>query len=205
VHFLRNEFAMRPSLEKQITALGWLWHGVGVATLIAVIATYLYFIAMPLAAKEDLSQQRIAQLDAMLRQANHVQSDHTAFQAELTSLKQSVQETQRRLPRELREDEFLAEVRQVATKTGIELGLYQLGMVEEMESYSKADLTFQCQGNFASICRFLDEIDHFARITEISNLQIETSDNFNRYPLQVTFVLYFGGSNHDRSMSGEAL
>lgn len=196
---------MRPSLEKQISTLGWLWHGVGGATVIAVIAAYLYFVAMPLAAKEDMSQHRIMQLEAMLHKANQVQSDHKALQTELISLKQSVEETQRRLPRELREDEFLTEVRQVATKTGIELGQYQLGMVEEMESYSKAELTFQCHGNFASICRFLDEIDHFARITEISNLQIETSDNFHRYPLQVTFVLYFGGSNHDRSMSGEVL
>ncbi len=196
---------MRPSLEKQITALGWLWHGAGVTCVIAMVAAYLSFVAMPLAAKDDLSHQRITQLEAMLRKADQVRSDHTAFKTELASLKQSVEDTQRRLPTELREDEFLAQVRKVATKSRIELGQYQLGMVEELESYSKAELTFQCHGNFASICRFLDEVDHFARITEISNLQIETSNNFNRYPLQVTFVLYFGGTNHDRRMSGEAL
>ena len=205
MQFLRVESSMRPSIEKQMTALGWLLHGVGVATVIAVVGAYLWFVAMPLSERKASCQQRIEQLESMLGKATQVQTDHNTFKTELASLKQSVEETQRRLPRELREEEFLAQVREVATKTGIELGQYQLGMVEDLESYSKANLTFQCHGNFASICRFLDEVDHFARITEISNLQIETSDNFNRYPLQVTFVLYFGGSNHDRSMSGEVL
>ena len=80
-----------------------------------------------------------------------------------------------------------------------------MGMISELESYSQAELTFQCKGSYASICQFLHEIDHLARITEISNLQIESADNFHSYPLQVTFVLYFGGATHDRSMKGEVL
>ncbi len=195
---------MRTSLENQITTLGWLLHGTGVLALVAMLGAYAWCVALPLQESSKAGEQRITQLEAMLAKAPQVRAEHLGYQGELDTLRRSVAETQRRLPQELREDEFLDHVRVAAGKTGVEVGAYQLGAIQKLESYSKAELTFQCQGSFASICRFLDEIDHFARITEISNLQIESTENFAHYPLQVTFVLYFGGSNHDRR-KGEVL
>jgi Tfp pilus assembly protein PilO len=196
---------MRRSIEKQISTLGWMLHGLGVAMLALGVLAYAWFLAMPLNAQQELSESRISQLQAMLSKSKQVRREHNKLHNELDSLKKSVEETQKRLPRELGESEFLEQVRAVAIRTGVELGEYHLGTIEQLESYSKAELTLQCQGNYASICRFLDEIDHFARLTEVSTLQIESTDNFNRYPFQVSFVLYFGGSNHDRSMRGEVL
>jgi Tfp pilus assembly protein PilO len=194
---------MRRSIEKQVSALGWMLHGLGVAMLALGVFAFLWFVAMPLHARQELSESRSTQLEVMLSKSSQIHHQHEELQVELASLKKSVEETQKRLPRELGEGAFLEQVRQVAVRTGIELGEYQLGTTEELESYSKAQLTFQGHGNYASICRFLDEIDHLASLTEVSNLQIESADNFNSYPFQVTFVLYFGGSNHDRSMRGD--
>lgn len=196
---------MRRSIEKQILTLGWMLHGLGVALLALSVLAYGWFLAMPLNAQQELSESRISQLQAMLSKSKQVRREHTKLHHELDSLKKSVEETQKRLPRELGESEFLEQVRAVAVRSGVELGEYHLGTIVQLESYSKAELTLQCQGNYASICRFLDEIDHFARLTEVSTLQIESTDNFNRYPFQVSFVLYFGGSNHDRSMREEVL
>jgi Tfp pilus assembly protein PilO len=196
---------MRRSIEKQVSALGWMLHGLGVAMLAVGVLAYVWFVAMPLHERHELSESRMTQLQLMLSKSNQIHHEHEELHGELASLKKSVEETQKRLPRELGEGEFLEQVRQVAVRTGIELGEYQLGTTEQLESYSKAELTFHCHGNYASICRFLDEIDHLARLTEVSNLQIESADNFNRYPFQVSFVLYFGGSNHDRSMRGDVL
>ena len=196
---------MRNPIEKQIATLGWVLHGVGVLTAALGVGVFVQFGFVPLADDQQLCDQRILQLELMLAKAAKVQAEHQNRQVELASLKESVVETQRRLPGELREHEFLDQVRAVASTTGVELGEYQLGAIVELASYSKADLTFQCHGSFASFCRFLNEINHLARITEISNLQIETTDNSSRYPLQVTFVLYFGGVTHDRNMRGNVL
>jgi Tfp pilus assembly protein PilO len=196
---------MLRSIEKQISALGWMLHGAGLTVLVLTVLCYAWFVAIPLNSRQELSESRINQLQAMLGKSRQVHRDHEKLHHELSSLKKSVEETQKRLPRELGEAQFLEQVRAVAIRTGIEMGEYHLGTIEELESYSKAQLTLQCQGNYASICRFLDEIDHFARLTEVSSLQIESSDNFNRYPFQVSFVLYFGSSNHDRSMRGDVL
>lgn len=196
---------MRRTIEKQVSALGWALHAVGVTILSVCVAAYLWFVAMPLHEQHKLSESRIDQLQTMLSKSMQVHREHDKLHDELMSLKKSVEETQKRLPRELGEGQFLEQVRAVAERMGVEVGEYHLGTTEDLESYSKAELTLQCHGNYASICRFLDEIDHFARLTEVSNLQIESTDNFNRYPFQVSFVLYFGGSNHDRSMRGEVL
>lgn len=196
---------MRKLIEKQMTTLGWVLHGVGMLTAALLVGAFFQFGLWPLTENKQLREQRISQLESMLAKASQTQAEHHDRQIELVSLKESVAETQRRLPAELREHEFLDQVRTVASTTGIELGEYHLGDIVELESYCKAELTFQCHGSFASICQFLDEIDHLARITEISNLQLETTENFNRYPLQVTFVLYFGGVTHDRNMRGDVL
>jgi Tfp pilus assembly protein PilO len=180
-------------------------HGAGLLCVASVVAAYGWFVIKPLVEHERLCQQRIAQLETLLAKTPKVRQENRAFHAELASLRHTVEETQRRLPTELREREFVAQVRQVAAKSGMEVSDYQMGLTTELESYSQAEVTFQCKGSYASICQFLDEIDHLARITEISNLQIESADNFHSYPIQVTFVLYFGGRTHDRSMKGDVL
>jgi Tfp pilus assembly protein PilO len=191
--------------KNSINKLRWAMHVVCFVCVVGFVAAYGWFVFKPLREHEQACQQRIAHLKQLLVQAPKVRQENRAFHAELTSLKHTVEETRRRLPQKIQEHEFIEQVRQVATKLGMEVGDYQLGLVTELQSYSQAEVTFQCKGSYASICQFLDEIDHFARITEISNLQIESGDNFHSYPLQVTFVLYFGGSTHDRSMKGDVL
>lgn len=191
--------------DKSLKTLGWLLHGAGLTCVIALLVTYGYLVGGPLADHKELCQQRIAQLEQLLEKAPQVRQENAALRAELASLRKSVAETHSRLPSELRDREFVDEVHQAAVRAGVEVDAYQVGAVTERQSYSQAELTFDCRGSYASICKFLDEIDHFTRITEITNLQIDASDNFRSYPLQVTFVLYFGKSTHDRSIRGDVL
>ena len=135
---------MRPSIEKQISALGWVLHGVGLAVAVVVIAAlHLVRGSDRLRKTRMICQQRIDQLEAMLKLADHEFKRTQEIQTELVSLKQSVEETQRRLPRELSEDEFLAQVRQDGQRRqASSCGEYQLGLVDDLESYSKARLDF---------------------------------------------------------------
>lgn len=196
---------MQSRIESSINTLGWILHGACFVCVVGFVATYGWFVFKPLMDHEQICQHRIAQLKELLAKTPQARQENRAFHAELASLKHTVEETQRRLPHELCQHEFAEQVRHIANKTGMEVGDYQMGLITELESYSQAEMTFQCKGSFASICQFLDEIDHLARLTEISSLQIESSDNFHSYPVQVTFVLYFGGVTHDRSMKGEVL
>ncbi len=194
---------MHNKTDKQIARLNWCLHGAGLVILVVCLGAFVQIALKPLAASRAAAESRVDQLEALLARAPQVQHEHQTLRASLAELKESVATTHQRLPSEMREHEFLDQVRTAAQTTGIELGEYQLGTVEDLASYSKVELTFACEGSFASICRFLDQIDHLARIAEVSNLQIQSADNFNRYPHQVTFVLYFGGAAHDRTMRGD--
>jgi Tfp pilus assembly protein PilO len=191
--------------ESSINKLGWAMHGVCLVCVAGIVAAYGWFVFMPLKEYEQDCQQRIVQLQELLVHTPKVRQENRAFNAELASLKHTVEETQRRLPQELREHEFMDQVKQVANTSGMEVVNYQLGLTTELESYSQVEVTFQCKGSYASICQFLDEIDHLSRITEVANLQVESADNFHSYPMEVTFVLYFGGATHDRSRKGDVL
>ena len=191
--------------DRSLSTLGWLLHGVGLTCAIALLVAYGYLVGGPLADHRQLCQQKVTQLEELMKKVPQVRQENAALLAELVSLQQSVDETQRRLPPELREQEFIEEVRRVASQADVEMRNSHVGSITEHQSYSQAELTFECIGSYASICRFLNEIDHFTRITEIANLQIEVGDNFHSYPLQVTFVLYFGKSTHDRHMRGDVL
>lgn len=196
---------MTNPVQNSIKTLSWLLHGISIVCVGSILAAYGWFVLKPLIESEQVCRQRIGQLETLLVRAPKVRQENRAFNAELASLKHTVEETQRRLPSELREHEFVEQIRAVAADSNMNIGDYQLGLTTELESYSQTELTLQCTGSYASICRFLDKIDHLARITEISNLQIESNDNFHSYPVQVTFVLYFGGVTHDRSMKGDVL
>lgn len=196
---------MRLTRERSLKTLGWLLHGAGLACVIALLVAYGYLVGGPLVEHKQLCQQRISQLEQLLEKSPLVRQENATLRAELAALRKSVAETQGRLPSELHDREFVDEVHQAAVRAGVEVSAYHVGSVTERQSYSQAELTFDCRGSYASICKFLDEIDHFTRITEITNLQIDAGDNFRSYPLQVTFVLYFGKSTHDRSIRGNVL
>lgn len=196
---------MRNSQDKQVELLGWALHAAGCLTVIAIVGAYFAFVTRPLNAQMDQCDIRVSQLKLLHERGPQVRAAYSQSQEELQSLKESVEETLLRLPENLEDEEFIAQVKSVALATGVEIVGYQMGSTEQLTSYSKAELTFQCNGSFASICRFLDEVDHLPRLTEVSRLEIETDKNLERYPLQVDFVLYFGGSSHDRSMRGGVL
>ena len=192
-------------LDNHIRSLGWALHGAGCLAAFAVVGAYYGFVTLPLNGEMEQDALRVVQLEALNARAPEVRRTYRLKQAELRSLEESVADTLLRLPAKLDEQEFLEQVKLVAQASDIEVVGSQIGLAEQLESYSKAEVTFQCHGSFASICRFLDGISHLPRLTEVARLQIETDKNVERYPVQVTFALYFGSTSHDRSRSGEAL
>ncbi|TWU29455.1 type 4a pilus biogenesis protein PilO [Bythopirellula polymerisocia] len=196
---------MRNYQEKQVASLGWALHVAGVLVVLVFVGAYFALVTRPLNTQLDQSTSRVAQLKEVLKRAPQVRSAYSQSKAELQALKASVEETLLRLPAELDENEFIEQVNSVALASGVKIVGHQSGLTERLESYSKAYVTFQCKGSFASICRFLHGIDHLPRLTEVSQLEIESDKYLERYPIQVNFVLYFGGNSHDRSMRGEVL
>jgi len=189
---------MKPSLPTRPNSTNWLLHIAGLSILSVTAGGYYAFVYNPLVEANEHRSQRITQLERLLSASTEVEQQHEALRQELRTLKHSVETTHRRLPSDLQEGEFISEVQEIANSVGLEIEDYHLGEWEELANYSKAEVSLQCRGSYASICKFLDAIDHLARITEISTLELASHHNFESYPVYVTFVLYYGATAHDR-------
>jgi len=183
----------------------WIFQFAGVVIVEVVLGKYYLLVFCPISAQRKEHDRRIAEFTEVLKQSGEVQQRHESLRKELAELRSSVKFTHRRLVTNLREEDFLDEVRTIAENLDFELKDYRLGSKESMTKYSKAEISLQCSGSFAGICRFLYEIDQLSRITEISSLELESSTNFGGYPFQVSFVLYFGATSNDRSMKERVL
>lgn len=177
----------------------------GVATLLLAVGLFHRFVISPYVRQCDLDQRRSDQLIELGNRADAVRTKHRQLKAELVTLQKSVEDTLQRLPAASEEYQFVAQVEEVAQANRVEITNSMIGNVERGESLSRAYVTFECIGSFASICRFLDGIDHLTRLTEVARLEIEPGENLQRYPFQATFVLYFTGNSHDRTMRGGIL
>ncbi len=196
---------MRIKHNNQYALLGWSLHGLGILLFGGVCGAYYWAAICPLEARATMRAQHTEQLQLLLQRAEDFRARHHQLSADLNTLRESVATTLKRLPIELGEDQFIEQVRSIASGTGIAVAEHHIGTVKRLENFGEAEIAFICNGSFGSICRFLDSVSHLSRLTEISRLEIEPGVNSTGYSFQVTFVLYFGGSTHDRHSRGEVL
>jgi Tfp pilus assembly protein PilO len=128
----------------------------------------------------------------------------------LQGLQRTATETHQRLPALPLDREFVSEVRQVADRVGMEILDHRLSPQQKVATHSQTEVSFRCRGSYASICKFLSEIEQLARLTKVSKLELESDDYLDRYPFQVSFVLYYGLATNDTNerraeLSGDRL
>ncbi len=177
--------------------LGWALHAAGVATLALVVCAYYFFVYQRLEIRRQSDSQRIDQLTTLLGESALVQRENRDLQQELNSLEASIAAIRERLPHKLRREEFTGDLYRIAQEVGLHVLEFRWGATEVTPSYTQAKVQLECDGSFASICRFLDELSQLTRITDIAQLQLKTDTESPNRPFQVTLVLHYGIDSHD--------
>jgi Tfp pilus assembly protein PilO len=177
--------------------VGWALHAAGVATVVVVITAYYFFVYQQLETRKQSDLLRIEQLRTLLSHSATVQRQNLDQQQKLQSLEDSISAIRERLPHELRQTQFSDELNRVAEEAGVEVLQLNWGAPEVTPSYTQAVVQLECDGSYDSICRFLDKVSQLTRITDISQLQLESDPESQNRPLQVTFVLYYGVDSHE--------
>ncbi len=177
--------------------VGWALHAVGVTTLVLMVAAYHFLVYQRLEIRRQSDSQRIEQLTTLLSDSTAVQRENRDLQQELNALEASIATIRERLPHELRREEFTGELNRVAQEVGLHVLELRWGVTEVTPSYTQAEVQLECDGSYASVCRFLDEVSQLTRITDIAQLQLEADTESRNHPFQVTFVLYYGVDSHD--------
>ena len=131
--------------------------------------------------------------------------DRLLNRVELEKLEIETASMRSRLPQDLQKSQFESSLRNAAATTAFKFGAAQWKPSATTSTHSRAEVTVTGNGSFASICKFLNEINQLARITKISSLALETSNESASYPLEVTFVLVYGIESNDTDRTGGVL
>ena len=178
--------------------LDWGLHALGATLILILCACFYKFVYCSLLEDKLASIQRAQQLEMLLTSADSVQSEYLSLRNELQELKKAVAETRSRLPRNIEEEEFLAQTQQAAKDVGLQIIHYHSELNENSIGLQSAEIRLTCIGSYASTCRFLEKVNQFARVIETAKLSVESDVNSDRYPVQISFVLYYGAESHDK-------
>jgi Tfp pilus assembly protein PilO len=182
---------MNFSNEDGNQSVGWALHFAGAAFVALVITGYYYFVYQGLALRQENDASRIDQLSLLLSESAAVQHENHKLQLELNALAAVVAEIRNRLPYDLRQEEFTADLSRVAEATGLRLEELHWTNPAVTPNYAQAQIDVDCSGSFDSICRFLDDVSQLARITDVAQLKMESNEDSPIHSLKVSFVLYY--------------
>jgi hypothetical protein len=67
-------------------------------------------------------------------------------------------------------------------------------------------VTLKGQGNFGSICTFVDQLTKLTRLSKIKELTLSAGDSATEYPMTATLVIYFGlrGASEPSAQEGRS-
>lgn len=171
--------------------IGWALHAAGAAAVALVFGVYYCFVYQGLAISEESDSKRIDQLTLLLSESAAIQRENHRLQQVLDTLEASVAEIRKRLPHELRQEEFATDLSRVAESVGLQVEGLHWGSPEVTTAYAQTEIEVDCSGSFASFCQFIDEVGQLTRITDVAQLRLEADTESANHTFQVSFVLYY--------------
>jgi Tfp pilus assembly protein PilO len=171
----------------------------GSILLAAALVFYLSFYA-PAAADIQVRTRRMEQLEMLMGSSEKVASDHRELQSRLDALRHDAASTRKRMPRRTSTQSFIENVTQLAASNGLQVELCSAAAPEAYKTHSQVEVTCRLNGGYASICRFLADVDQLSQISKVSSLEIDHSKNSEAYPVHLTFQLYYRAELHDTEL-----
>lgn len=155
----------------------------------------------------DIEQRsaRITQLGRLLTTAEPVLREHQGLVQRTAALTAALASVQRRMPPLGPAAEFIDQATRLAQSLGMEVVQFTSEAPQTAATHSTVELTCRLNGSFASICQYLAVIDQLPQIAKVSRLELDTAGNFDAYPVQMTFQLYYQPELHDTEKERVAL
>jgi len=181
----------QPNRNPTLEVLGWGLHGLGVLVTLAIALAAVFLAYRPIDHQAAAYTRRAHRLQNLLQNGARVRAEHAQLSEELALARKQADDLNRRIPDEPREADFLAQVSQLAAKAGLRIQDYRPGKVTAESTYSAMQVDLICQGEYASICNFLDGLSDLPRHSTTTRLEIESEENRQEYSAKMSLKLYF--------------
>lgn len=177
---------------RKLRLLGWATHAGGATVALAAACVLQLAAYGPLERRRASCQERSAELDRHLEEADQVRAEHGQLSQALAEMEEQARLCRQRIPEEPREAEFLAQIARAAREVGLQIRDYRPGPPITQGTHTEMEVLLSCEGTHASICGFLEQLPKLPRLSSLVKLEISSPPAGNRYPVNMTLVIYFG-------------
>jgi Tfp pilus assembly protein PilO len=171
--------------------LGWLIHAGGALCLLAAGVTYHLVSVTYVAGQRERNDGEIQRLESLLSTTEEIRQTHKRRSEVLARLERDAELMRQRIPDQPQEAEFLRQVTQAATDERLRIIHYDRGQLVVKPTHSEFIIRLQCDGDYASICGFLDRLGSLPRVTTVERMDVTAPSGANRYPFDLTLTLYY--------------
>ena len=190
------------STESRLRTLRVMLHVSGAAGLVTLLVVAWSFLIRPIDAQRRVTSQRMARLETTLDAADEIRGEHASLSERLSTDRDQEAALQARIPDDPAEAEFLALASELAAETGLKIQDYRPGKPVEEPSCSSLEVQLICEGDYASVCGFLDGISKLPRLSRIERLHIDATKSKPDYLIEISVLLYFAARSDDSSLQG---
>lgn len=156
-----------------------------------LVLSVVYFIVFrPLDSQFQTVRQQADELRQLVERAPEITTEHRSLDERLAACRKQTSELWQRIPAAPRESDFLAQVCQLAERTGMHVADYQPGTVEQRENHHELEVRIATRGEYPSLCRFLEQIDQIPRLSRMTHLDI-ASPTDESLTVDLTYRIYF--------------
>ena len=180
-------------------------HGGGAAIALIVAAAFYRGVYKPLHDGIVDYQDRIVKVQDLTAVAPEVTREHQEMIDRFERLEAAAKATRNRMPRDPSANSFVDVATKLAKQASLHVDQFQTGLPQAYESYATIDVSCEVVGSYASVCKYLAAIDQLPQIARVLRLELHRSTDPARYPVQVTFQLYYQLDPHDKDQQREAL
>ena len=180
-------------------------HATGVSFIAAAGLTFYAWFLAPTSADMDQRLKRMEQLQALMASKEMIADEHRRLEQRLGELRKAAASTKKRMPRRTASQEFIRQATQLAESLDLKVELCTAAAPQTFPTHSQVEVTCRVNGSYDSTCQYLAAIDQFVQISKVSQLEIDTSVISGKYPVNVTFQLYYRGEDNDTQVKRGAL
>lgn len=164
----------------------------GLLTVTMVVLSTLYVAAVrPIDRQLADARQQSSALEQLIRKTSEIALKRQTLESELKQSEQATEELLQRIPTAPRESDFLAHVCRLADRTGMAVANYHPGVIEARENHHEMEVKLSTRGEYASLCKFLEQVDHLPRLSRLTQLEVATPAKGEELTVDLSFRLYF--------------
>ena len=161
-----------------------------------VIACLIFFVAFyrPIRNARLDEQHRIQQLTKLISDSRAAKVQSGLLERELELLTNHVASVRERIPDASNEAEMLRQLTTIAGESEFFVSDYRRGQFQTEGIHARFEIGITGYGNYTSICKFLHSIHQLPRVNRIERLEISTANENEKYPVNLTISVFYGGS-----------